>query len=527
MSLSTQYKIRKLQKKLFQMNIFLASLFCKLYDSSFRSWMNFYNEKYSFTSVNSITKVLNYSQSEDVPIIDILEHMFFIHYFRSLIDWYEEHNFKYIRSTEPKLQKKKLSLFFKLLDNPFYGNNMKENVILRFCTLQKSYFALNRFAYLWKLKHAVTSVTTDLYFNDIDKSKDSTFQLYQNNTIFVFKISELIRIIETSLYGTFEDMFEVESEPPKNPYNKMELKEHDLYNIYLHIAFKTNMNMPTIMYLWFKENFNFYNLCNNNRQDLQKLCIKNYVSNFDIHSVKVYKQVRDIINNHYLTRLWKIDLQFPNEQVVEKIKPCLYDYYMTQRVDEESEEFHYHAENVDTLLETIYRKDRFFGTMKKTVGFKKSNFTFVPGKTTNTPFIFRAGSSNIRYQRKTKLEKKKTHQPNRNNEVFANGEEDYQEFVRFRSMNITVNDTLRDGFQNNVPIDLTYEPTNDVVYQSEISTEEGRSSFIDRIIQNYRQHFSPISTILDAEREEGEVFDNDVMQKEHEYDLDNDLFKYF
>lgn len=492
--------------------------------------------------------MLNNFLSKDIPIT---EHMFLIQYFRKIMDWYENH--KCIYPNEPNVQNKKFTLFFKLLDNPFHGTNMKKDIILRFCKLQKKYYALNRFAYLWKLKHAVTSVTTDLYFNDIDKSKDSTFQLYQNNTIFVFKISELIRIIETSLYGSFEDIFEVESEPPKNPYNKMKLKEHDLYNIYLHIAFKTNMNMPTIMYLWFKQKFNFNHLCNNNRQELQKLCVKNYVSKFDIHSVKVYKQVRDIINNHYLTRLWKIDAKFPNEKVVEKIKPCLYDYYMTQCVDEESDDFHYHAENVDTILETIYKKDRNFGKMKKAVGFKKSNFTFIPGITTTTPFIFTAGSSNIICKKKTNSKNKQKLNPknmkrndihtkkiyktsrsssNSNNDVFSNREEDYQEFIRYRAMGITVDDTIRNGFQNTVPMNSTYETTNEtindnLIHQPEISTEDGTLRFIDIIIQNYRQNFSPIPIIVDTEREEGEIIEEDTTQKEHEYDSDHDSFKYF
>ena len=95
-------------------------------------------------------------------------------------------------------------------------------------------------------------------------------------------------------------------------------------------------------------------------------------------------------------------------------------------------------------------------------------------------------------------------------------------------MGITVDDTIRNGFQNTVPMNSTYETTNeDVVHEPEISTEDGTLRFIDIIIQNYRQNFSPIPIIVDTEREEGEIIDEDTTQKEHEYDSDHDSFKYF
>jgi hypothetical protein len=270
-----------------KMNVFVAILYCHL-NGSFKNWVEYCNKEFCFTTCNSASKLLKNNCS--IQVVN-QENVFYYNYLKVLITWYEELR---CQTNKINIRKKKFKLFSNIEKSAFCSEQTKQNMIIQFSKLQKSYMALNRFAYLWKHKHAHTSVTTDLYLNDIDTSKDSTFVLFQNNAKFTFRISEVIRIISGALCNNFEENFEIKSEKPTNPYNKIEFKPHDLYNIYLHIAFNTKMNMPTLLQLWFKEKFDYQNMCIKNYVFMQETCVRNYVNTINLSCKKVFL---DISNN--------------------------------------------------------------------------------------------------------------------------------------------------------------------------------------------------------------------------------------
>lgn len=370
------------------MDLIPTLIYCSYY-GSFEEFINYSNTHFSFTTCNSVKKLLLKDNKE----VNRLDNLFWRNYCFTLLDWYEKQKCAYV--FVKSYRKMKLKMFLELRDNVFHSAETKDKFLITFMKLQKTYMAFNRLAYLWKYKHATTSVTTDLYLDTIDPTKDSTFVLYQNNTKFTFKISELIRIIGLALYGKYEGSFHISSELPSNPYNKMNFEIHNLYNIYFHIAFHTKMNMPTIIHLWFKEDFICSKLILKHKPVLQKLCVQNFVTNLDYRSPEIHYHMTDIIQtNKYLCK-WKIDPTFPKKDLLDKLKPCMFDYYMAEYVNCSTDESVYYRINLRCKLKRLYLENPIYGTIDKKL-FDNNGDTFrfdlnIDAK----PFIFGEKSSNI------------------------------------------------------------------------------------------------------------------------------------
>uniref|UniRef100_A0A6C0CLH6 Uncharacterized protein n=1 Tax=viral metagenome TaxID=1070528 RepID=A0A6C0CLH6_9ZZZZ len=454
------------------MDLIPTLLYCSFY-GSFEEFINYSNTSFSFTTCNSIKKLL---QKDNVfnKEVDTLDNMLWRCYCFKLLDWYEKKKCMY--AIVKNYRKMKFKMFFDAINNGIYGEETKQRFLNTFMKFQKTQMAFNRIAYLWKYKHATTSVTTDLYLNTIDPTKDSTFVLYQNNKKFNFRISELIHIFGLALYGKFEYHFDVISEPPTNPYNKMKFEIHNLYNIYFHIAFHTKMNMPTIIHLWFKENFNCSLLNLKHQSVLQKLCVQNFVNNLEYTSEKVHEHMNDIIKtNRYLCK-WNIDPMFPKKKLLEKLKPCMFYYYMVEFVNCSLDETTHYKIKLSNKLQKMYLQDPTYGTIQKnTFDDKKYSFKFDPTLINKSTFIFGAKTSNTlakskkcnRKENRTskarsakEVAKNRSHREGasnskykRNNCTYEDVErnEAYIEIINLRRQGITVDDTIRMGlgFINN------------------------------------------------------------------------------
>ena len=490
-----------------KMNVFIAILYCQL-NGSFKNWLEYCNMPFCFTTCNSALKLFE-NNSSILALSE--ENLFYNNYLRGLINWYEELR---CRTNKIDIRKKKFELFSNINKGIFYSEQTKENIIENFSKLQKSYMALNRFAYLWKYKHAHMSVTTDLYLNDIDTSKDGTFVLFQNKTKFSFRISEILRIISGALCDNFKNNFEIKPEKPKNPYNKMEFKTHDLYNIYLHIALNTKMNMPTLLQLWFKENFDYKDMCIKNYAFMQETCIRHFVNTINVSSKSIFVDIsKKIIPQNEHTSKWNIDKEFPSEEIVKKLKPCLYDFYILKYFDCDEQEQNLHLNNMSRILKNIYLEDPSFGTIEKKAIFdNKSSFRFDMKNENRVPFVFgeNISQSNIatnmassynkhkrqdkhkrqgKHKRQDKHKRQGKHKNNYNAHLRNNARQNVQEstlnyrksafhkeclsigshsiscidedamieILDARAKGITVNDSIQMGFVNNgIPVHLEY-----------------------------------------------------------------------
>ena len=115
--------------------------------------------------------------------------------------------------------------------NAFMIKGQRENEILDyFCKIQKIYHALNKFAFIIKYKKAKIVVNTDMQLNEINETNQNVICLYQEKAKYLFKIFDLLKIINISLSNSYQ--FFVEPLCIKNPYNNIPFNKSTLYNIY-------------------------------------------------------------------------------------------------------------------------------------------------------------------------------------------------------------------------------------------------------------------------------------------------------
>ena len=74
------------------------------------------------------------------------------------------------------------------MDSFFVTLEHKQSFLDFFCRVQRTYKALNNFAYLIKKRNKTAIVTNDLYLTPINKSQNNVFNYYKNNYIYLFTI---------------------------------------------------------------------------------------------------------------------------------------------------------------------------------------------------------------------------------------------------------------------------------------------------------------------------------------------------
>lgn len=233
-----------------------------------------------------------------------------------------------------KFYKNKILFFYNTINN-FYlikKKEEREEFIQYFYKIQKTYHTLNRLCYNYKVRKSKIVVDTDLQLNNININNKNVISIYHNQSRYLFKIEDLLKIIYTSLTNTY--LFFSEPIPIKNPYNNIPFGKSILYYIYFQIInnFKIlyTKNYHLDIFFKFKEcNFNMTKFVNNYEYILREFSIKNYI----INSTKI--QLKEDINrmiNFYNNAIANsrskiiIDKDFPIEDLIRIMKPYLYLY---------------------------------------------------------------------------------------------------------------------------------------------------------------------------------------------------------
>jgi len=204
-----------------------------------------------------------------------------------------------------KFQMLKMFMF-----NEFIDHNNKKSLIEYFCKVQKHYHALSYFAFQYKYKLSKIANDKDLCFDKIIETHPRILSLYVKNTKYLFSISDLRNIINTSLYNT--DMMFSMPLSIKNPYDNTPFSKSNLYNIYF--FFKHNHIMiPTIYHLYFISNFNICKFQNDNEVVIRNYLIDNYLKkNTKTCIIKHIKRMLIAFNHKHDTPKINIDSEIPN-----------------------------------------------------------------------------------------------------------------------------------------------------------------------------------------------------------------------
>jgi hypothetical protein len=123
--------------------------------------------------------------------------------------------------------KKKYNFIGKTLENIFLDNTLKSLFLNYIQKIQKIYFSFNKFCYIYKLKKSNIVVKEDLYLNPIDQSAKNSIIIFQDNSRYLFILSDLINIIMNALSNS--PYFFSEPLSCKNPYNNNPFNKSSLY----------------------------------------------------------------------------------------------------------------------------------------------------------------------------------------------------------------------------------------------------------------------------------------------------------
>ena len=255
----------------------------------------------------------------------VIQNTDFIDY--SFINAYERLYMNYIDKNIDKKQliKEKYKLLYdNIIDNIFIPIEKKKYLIAIFSRTQKFYFLLNRFAYKIKIKrfYQRKNIETDLFLNDLSLFKpEQIISLIENNVIYKFRITDLMRIIKSSIINS--DEFYSVPNNIKNPYTNIKFSIANLYNIYYFIK-NSSFIMPVLFHLFFFVNFDKKRLLSEYELIINEEIIKNFLKT-STRNIKC-QYIHDMFLYYRNDISFKIDPSFPNSTLIKTFEPYLKHY---------------------------------------------------------------------------------------------------------------------------------------------------------------------------------------------------------
>lgn len=232
-----------------------------------------------------------------------------------------------INDTSKPIHVKKMNFLKDSLNNFFIKMHIQEEFLSYFNKIQRTYHALNRFVFNYKFKKAQIIVKTDMILNDLKEDDKNVLCIYQDNSRYLFKIYDLLKIINMSLINSQE--FFAEPLCIKNPYNNLPFEKSILYYIHYYLTEKTKISSKLIhtdLFLKFHScHFNLNIFLNKYEHLLREEAVVNYVKNsvnntlysLIIHMLVTFNYSK---NNKYKI---VINNRFPKEKVITILKPYL------------------------------------------------------------------------------------------------------------------------------------------------------------------------------------------------------------
>jgi len=204
------------------------------------------------------------------------------------------------------------------LDNKFMNEFQRNDFTKAFCHAQRHNFALNRFAYRYKLRKAPLSVNVDLFMNPLRESQRNVITILQNGQRYLFTANDLKHIIETAVCNTC--YYYAEPLPVKNPYNNMVFDKAILYNIYFFMK-RGDFVMSDVFHKYFLANFNLKAFREKNEVLIRNHYLENSVKNGDMDML--YNNAIIMLAENRNTRRIQIDRRFPKKVLVNVMRPYL------------------------------------------------------------------------------------------------------------------------------------------------------------------------------------------------------------
>jgi hypothetical protein len=248
-----------------------------------------------------------------------------------------------------------------ILNNQFLKNYKRDIILKLYNKIKNVYNKLSYVArlYKWK-KYKKYNNDTDLLMNPLsDYSENYKINIMQNETIYTFRLSDLLNIwnnaLKKSTYLVSKPCF------PKNPYNNLIIKPHNLINIFIKIK-DTGFNVPCLIFYFWKCDFNINKFKFETAPILKDITIENYIEEGDVDTLyfeinRMLFTLRYQINNRMIT----LDDTIENKKyVVKTLKPYLKDYLISSETCNKCKQ-HFYYKKVIKRLNDFYKCNPVFG----------------------------------------------------------------------------------------------------------------------------------------------------------------------
>ena len=221
------------------------------------------------------------------------------------------------------------SLQEEVIENDFFTEFQKNIYMELFCESQRHYYALSKFAKIWKtskLKYYNNEV--DLCLNPLSRYPDcQKVTLIHFKKKYVFRLTDFMNIWLRSL--TKNTGFSPNPQYPMNPYINRPFRKEHLYIVYFKLLDST-FSIPLLIQNFYQLSFNITQFELVNYPTLKDRAITNYLKEEDdlslfldiIHMVETFKIELD---HAY------IDPRLPHNQmlkIISTMKPFLKDFFM-------------------------------------------------------------------------------------------------------------------------------------------------------------------------------------------------------
>ena len=208
------------------------------------------------------------------------------------------------------------------LNNNFLLEDTRKELYNLFFKLQKNYYLLNRFVRKIKIKYLkVFDIKFDLYMNPLENYNTKyKIKLVENNTVYEFKISDLLNIINDSITNCCVELFP-EVKEIKNPFTNLPFSLSNLYNIYFKIK-ESNYIMPPLLTKLFCCNFDYTLYTINNHSEIRDEGILNFYKNAS--EEELYEKIRAMFKLcKLINKNFNIDEEYPRNEIIKIFKPFL------------------------------------------------------------------------------------------------------------------------------------------------------------------------------------------------------------
>ena len=248
---------------------------------------------------------------------------------------------------------------FQFLDslrkNIFIDANMFEKLLTIFSKAQRYYSLLNRLCYRYKFKKAQVAIQTDIILNPISPSQHNVMTILQGGKKYFFTVMDLKKFIENALCNSphhFSNPLSI-----KNPYNNVPFNKSTLYNIYFFMK-RCDFVLSPLFHQFFLCNFHLTRFKNENGVLIRKMHISQHFKSASIHELYIFTLA--MLVEHKLCKLLLIDNGFPQEELVNIMKPYLELYYTRLYTLDLGEKFDV-KHKLTNLLNAFYHFNPRFG----------------------------------------------------------------------------------------------------------------------------------------------------------------------